>query len=176
VEQPRLDNLTAEQVRAVLNYDPLTGVFHWAVRRSPKVKAGDRAGARNNEGYVGIEFNERSYKAHRLAWLVTHGEWPAGEIDHINGDRGDNRIANLRVGSKAQNQQNRKLNKDNTSGHIGVHPRGRKWGASIAYLGKQRYLGTFATVEDAAAAYRKAKADHHNFNPVAREPARGVSA
>jgi hypothetical protein len=176
VKQPRLDNLTAEQVRAVLNYDPLTGVFHWAVRRGQRMKAGDRAGARNNEGYVGIEIDCRSYKAHRLAWLVTHGEWPASEIDHINGDRGDNRIANLRAGTKAQNQQNRKLNSDNKSGFMGVYNFQGKWRASIGYRGKPRYLGTFATPEEAAEAYRMAKVELHKFNPVAREPARGEAA
>ena len=100
--QPRSDDpLTAEQLRAVLEYHPETGVFFWRdrpnIRPSANARRGTMAGTRTSKnGYVSICINGRIRYAHRLAWLYIHGQWPKGEIDHINEKRRDNRIANLR--------------------------------------------------------------------------------
>lgn len=171
-----LHDLTREQVAERLNYDPDTGVFLWAISPCQRMKAGDVAGGVNNEGYVNIEIKGRAYKAHRLAWLVVTGEWPRKHVDHINGRRDDNRFCNLREASRKENGQNRRLNKNNNSGHIGVYqnPNGT-WRAQIK-AGTQIYLGQFDTAEEAAAAYVEAKRRLHTFQPVAPQPSRIAGA
>lgn len=99
--------LTANRVRELLDYDAATGQFTWLVTASRVATAGSRAGSMDRNGYIRISLDGRRYLAHRLAWLMTHGEWPRGQIDHINGVRNDNRIANLRDVSACENQQNR---------------------------------------------------------------------
>lgn len=148
-------SITAEHVRRLLNYDKSTGVFTWAIDRNSRVKAGDRAGC-DKKGYVRIKFDGVDHFAHRLAWLVVHGAWPEGEIDHINGLRSDNRIANLRDVSKAVNQQNRKSHRG-YSWHIGR----RKWYASIVVDGRNKHLGQFKDEGAAKVAYWSAKERLH---------------
>ena len=104
------------------------------------------------------------YRAHRLIWLMYHGQWPPQEIDHINGDRADNRIVNLRLATASQNRANSKVYKTNRCGFKGVArtPYGR-WVARI-HFEKTKYLGTFDTPEEAHAAYvRAAQAAHGIF-------------
>lgn len=96
-----------EVARARLSYDAVAGQFTWLVTASSAAVAGNRAGSKSRNGYIRIAIDGRRYLAHRLAWLMTHGEWPRGQIDHINGVRDDNRIANLRDVSAFVNQQNR---------------------------------------------------------------------
>ncbi|WP_082492943.1 HNH endonuclease signature motif containing protein [Acidovorax sp. Leaf160] len=105
-----------------------------------------------------------------MAWLYVNGAWPDGQIDHINGNRADNRIANLRVCSNADNGQNRGVNANNRSGSPGVsfHSKAQKWQAHIGIQGVRHALGFFASKEDAAAAYVEAKAQLHQFNPSIR--------
>src|SRR5690554_2331296 len=100
---------------SLLSYDPETGHFHWAVQRS-RIKVGMRAGSITDEGYVAIKVMGRSYKAHRLAWLFHYGSPVPEFIDHINGDRSDNRIANLREANRTQNQANSRAKKDKLKG------------------------------------------------------------
>ena len=151
------NELTAEKLRSILHYDPATGIFTWKVSTSSSVKIGDITGCPNGGGYLRLWLQSRLYLAHRLAWLHTYGVWPKDQIDHINRNRLDNRIANLREVSHKQNQQNRSKPSNNTSGHPGVcwHKRDFKWQAQIKHNRKQIHLGFFATIEEAVAA-RKA--------------------
>ena len=159
--------LTAERLREVLHYCPETGLFTWIVAVGRRVRAGDRAGTADNQGYAVITFAGRRYLAHRLAWLYTFASWPKGEIDHSNRDRGDNRLKNLREATRSENQQNTLTPSRNTSGHKGVvwHGRARKWQACLMVNQRQVYLGTFASPESAIAARKAAEAKYHPFAP-----------
>jgi hypothetical protein len=148
----------------VLDYSPASGFFFWRDRPNirPSANAGRLgriAGTRNKNGYVSICIDGRIRLAHRLAWLYVHGRWPIGEIDHINEKKLDNRIANLREVTHAQNNIKTRARADNgTSGALGVYPAGfSRWQAQIQHLGKVYYLGTFATIAEATAA-REARA------------------
>jgi hypothetical protein len=94
--------LTVERLRELLTYDPETGELRWRVTRRRAAK-GSLAGTLNRNGYRNIEVEQRCYKAHRLAWLYVTGEWPKETIDHINCKRDDNRWANLRQATTAEN-------------------------------------------------------------------------
>jgi hypothetical protein len=150
--------MNVSRLRSVLNYDPRTGVFRWAERPSPRVRVGDVAGTVNGHGYLNIGFDGRTYKAHRLAWLYVHGEWPVGQIDHRNGDRTDNRLANLRVVTNAENLRSaRRARSDSATGLVGVSRAGGRYRARMMVNGQSRSLGTYDTPEQAHAAYLAAK-------------------
>ena len=115
--------LTAERLRALLDYDPVTGVFTWKATRTGQAVAGRIAGGALHTGYHRIQIDGRAFLAHRLAWLYVHEVWPQGQIDHINGVKADNRIANLREATASQNGQNRRGSQiNNGSGLLGVYP------------------------------------------------------
>ena len=145
-------------LKKVLSYCPASGVFTWRESRGP-VKAGSEAGCANPHGYIFIRIDTILHRAHRLAWLYMTGDFPEDEIDHINGDKGDNRFANLREASHSQNMQNRKLNKNNKTGTNGVylHEQSGKWLAFINFEGKKKYLGLFITKERAVEAREQAE-------------------
>lgn len=151
--------LTAEYLRSILDYDPETGIFTWKVSTSNSVKAGGITGCPNGLGYLRIKVLSRAYRAHRLAWLHHFGEWPKDQLDHINRNRSDNRIANLREVTNKQNHQNKSKPSNNTSGHPGVswHRRISKWIAKITHNQKQIHLGYFSILEDAIAARKAAE-------------------
>lgn len=145
--------VSAEYVRSVLDYDKNSGLFTWRVTRSVRAPAGSIAGA-VCRGYVQIQIDRRIYRAHRLAWLVTYGVWPKGSIDHIDGNPGNNRITNLRDVPQQINTRNIKLSRNNKSGVNGVswNAKAQKWQSHIMIDGKSYNLGSYHTVEDAAAA------------------------
>ena len=151
--------LTAEKLRELLHYDPETGIFTRKVRTSPRVKAGDVAGSQGGGGYLNIMVGSRLHKAHRLAWLYVYGEWPKDKLDHINRNKTDNRISNLRDVSHKQNMQNASKRSDNTSGHPGVYlvKRKSKWQAQIMHNYKLIHLGYFSDREEAVAARKAAE-------------------
>ena len=158
--------VTIEYAKEVLSYDPETGEFRWKERPRHHFKtakgwrifntryANQRPGV-VEKGYIRFNFDGCSYRAHRMAWFLVNEQEPLGEIDHINGDRTDNRISNLRVVSSWQNSRNKKRPKHNTSGRIGVSWRedlGR-WSACIGVGGgKSKSLGFYDTIEEASAA------------------------
>lgn len=148
-------------LQKALKYENDTGRFVWITgSRNRFRKVGGEAGTINRWGYRAISFGGKYLMAHRLAWLYTNGEWPINEIDHINGDRLDNRIENLRDVSRSINAQNiRSARCDSESKALGVSwsKCKRKWIASIVTNGKQKYLGSFAAMEDASEAYLAAK-------------------
>lgn len=161
--------LTAAYLQSILDYDPKTGVFRWKVKLA-RANPGDVAGRINSNGYWRISIQRRDYGAHRLAWLYVYGRLPERQLDHINGDRLDNRLANLREATHSQNMQNLKRFRNNTSGYQGVRKHKGKWQARICVDRHVHHLGSFRTAEDAAAAYAEAKARLHTFSPTARFP------
>lgn len=167
---PRPKNrLTAERLREVLVYDSLSGTFVWRIDRYQNIKAGRIAGNLNPVGYIGICIDYRLHLAHRLAWLYVYGIWPTNEIDHINGNRSDNRICNLREATAAQNRQNyKKANATNKTGYLGVRTKnnGRTFEANIQVKGRTKYIGAFSTADAAHAAYLTAKRSFHEFNTL----------
>jgi hypothetical protein len=147
--------LTAQRLRELLHYDPETGVFTWVAMSRPGVRVGDRCGRVSRLGYreIGVEYGLR--RANRLAWLYMTGEWPSGDVDHINRDKLDDRWCNLRLATRSQNSANVALRPNSTSGFIGVtFDKARdKWRAQIRIAGRKVNLGRFASAEEAARAY-----------------------
>ena len=158
----RQKKLTAKRLRELLHYDPETGVFRW-VARGHNTTSGTVAGYLHKKGYQMIAIDGRQYRAHRLAWLYVHGFWPSDQIDHIDGIRHNNHIANLRQATNCQNCQNSKRPCNNTSGFKGAswHRQIGKWKAQIMVDGDKIYLGIFATAEEAHAAYCAAAVQHY---------------
>lgn len=149
--------LTLAQLRELLHYDPKTGVFTQKThRKGSGLTPGQTVGCLSSEGYVYIGLHYRRYRAHRLAWLWTTGNWPEAGIDHINGNRADNRWVNLRPATQAQNGGNARRSSANTTGLKGVSKWGNRWQAGITQNYKRRHLGLFDTPEAAHAAYMRA--------------------
>jgi hypothetical protein len=154
--------MTAQRLKELFHYDADTGQF---TRFRAKGRWPDRVGA-IRFGYLIIKIDYKLYRAHRLAWLYVHGEWPSDQIDHINGDRADNRISNLRAATNSQNKQNaRKARSDSRSGLIGAmwESQKNKWRAVILVDGKKKHLGYFDQAEQAHAVYIEAKRTLHPF-------------
>ena len=146
--------LTADRLRKLLDYDPETGFFTRKTRHN-RMPIGARSGATTKGGYRIIAIDGRRYYEHRLAWLFVTGKWPSGIIDHIDLNRANNAFANLREATNGENMRNGSVRKDSVSGSKGVcwHRPTGKWRAYINVGGRQKYLGTFASVGEAAEAY-----------------------
>lgn len=143
-----------------VSYDPDTGVFISTI-------TGRHIGSKDRHGYLRFCFNGRSVGAHRLAWRIVHGRDPDGEIDHLNGDPSDNRIANLRVADRSGQMQNAKTPSTNTSGYRGVSwcAYKKKWRAQLWKDQKNYKLGWFDSPIEAHQAYLKAKSSLHEYFP-----------
>lgn len=154
--------ITCEELRKLLNYNPETGMFTWLVPTSNRVKVLDTAGSPSN-GYIVLRVKGRNYRAHRLVWLYVYGRWPTSLIDHINGVRNDNRLANLREATNAENMVNIGKQRNNTSGFKGVslHKASGKWSAYCKINYKKHHLGLFNTPEEASAEYQAFAKEHH---------------
>jgi hypothetical protein len=156
--------MDADLVRALLDYDPETGLFRWRQNIS-RHRAGAVAGSQSTKGYMEVRYKGKFYLAHRLAFLWMTGRWPNPMVDHINGDGADNRWCNLREASATQNAANRKLAVTNKLGMKGVIAKERggvvKYEALIKIDGKQKHLGRFNTPQEAHAAYIKAAEQVH---------------
>jgi hypothetical protein len=153
-----MPTISLEKLRSLLSYDPETGDWTWIVDRPHTVKAGDRAGYCTPSGYWKINMSKAIYRAHRLAWLYMTGEQPPEMIDHIDGNPSNNRWANLRAATPAQNSANQRQQANNTSGYKGVYysKHARKWRAQFSIDNKTKNLGYFDTPELAYEAYMKA--------------------
>ena len=163
-----------EALAAQVTYDPETGVVTWNLReeiaRWDKAFnaqfAGRECGSIDYHGYRIIGFRHegklKRLKAHRLAWLIVHGKPPDGEIDHINRNRADNRISNLRDVHRHINQRNASRRVDNTSGVTGVawDKNSGKWLAQASIDGRPRYIGRFTCIHEASAAVKAFRAKH----------------
>lgn len=147
-----------------IHYEALTGAFTWAVS-APGISAGKRAGSISKYGYRVIKLGRRQIRACRLAWFLTHGRWPNGEIDHINGNRLDDRLSNLRVVDRAGNSQNKAGAQVNnfSCGLLGTtwNKQHQRWQAKIMANKVRHHVGYFDSPEEAHAAYMAAKARLH---------------
>lgn len=153
-------NCEIEKLKKVLAYDGETGALTWLVSVAKNVKAGAKAGCLKENGYIQIGFAGRVYTAHRLAFALTYGEWPPEMVDHINGVRSDNRMQNLRMVSCSENMQNiKRAPKSSSTGLLGATPNRNRTGfrSFIRAGGEKRYLGVYATAEEASQAYLAAK-------------------
>lgn len=161
---------SAEDVRALLRYDPETGVFRWREWRGGTARVGTVAGSIDSHGHRQIRLFGELYMAHHLAWFYVTGEWPEDGLDHRDGERDNNRFVNLRPATKAQNCRNRRKNANNKSGFKGVyfHVRVGRYAAQIRHNRVARHLGYFDTPEAAHAAYCRASAElHQEYGRVA---------
>lgn len=158
--------LTQAYLQTILSYDPDTGIFTW-LKSIRYGYAGRKAGCIKRKGYVGIIIGGKSYLAHRLAWLYSFGEWPSNQIDHINGDKADNRISNLREANASENAQNQFSPKShNPTKTLGVRFNQNGYEASIKINSKNVYLGRFSTPEEAHKAYVAAKRKLHSHGTL----------
>lgn len=147
--------LTAERLRELLDYNPETGVFTRQFSTGGQL-AGTIAGNTCKDGRVQLYVDGRNHKAHRLAWLWMMGEWPSGVVDHKDGNPSNNRWNNLRDVTHSVNSQNRKgPTSHNSHGFLGVTRNHKRFMAHIKIEGKQTYLGTYDTPEEAHEVYMK---------------------
>jgi len=171
--------LTAEIARELLHYEPETGKLYWK-ERGPEYFEDARAmnwwnsryankaalAYKPSDGYMTGRVFGRFFRAHRVIWLIVYGGFPNKEIDHINGDRSDNRLVNLREVNRSENARNLGKSSVNTSGVIGVnwHKNRKMWGSYITIEGKQHSLGYFDFLEEAVKARKQAEIEH-GFHP-----------
>jgi hypothetical protein len=152
--------ISQARLKELLDYDPETGVFTWRIQRQ-YVHPGDKAGSVSSEGYVVIGCDQRVYKAHRLAWLYVTGNEPRHQIDHINGVKNDNRLANLREATHSQNQFNTSKRVTESKLPRGVTESNNGYQARIGYGTKRIYLGYFKCPAAASFAYQIAADKMH---------------
>jgi hypothetical protein len=156
-----VSELTRARLREQLEYDPATGLFT-RLRPSGATKAGDVAGTKTGVYYSKISVGGKLYQTHRLVWLYVHGYLPLSDIDHIDGDKQNNRLENLREVSRSVNVQNLKVARANNKvGLLGVCRHGPSFRAQITVNGKAKKLGVFKTEDLAHAAYLTAKRSLH---------------
>jgi hypothetical protein len=151
--------LTQERLKQLLHYDPDTGVFTGNLTNR-------KVGSVSDRGYLRLNLQNRLYMAHRIAWLYMTGDFPEREIDHIDGDKLNNRWVNLRPATRKQNMENTSLFSTSTSGYRGVtwYKRNNKWGATAFHNGKRHFAGLFDTAEEAAVAAKQLRDElftHH---------------
>jgi len=186
--------LPPERLRELLDYDPEAGTLTWRSRPASMFYdagpngaeraaaswnaryAGKAAGATDAHGYLHVSIFKHLMKAHRVAWAIHYGRWPDGQVDHLDHDRANNRIANLREATEAENSRNRAAPAKGESRVLGVnyHKRDRKWRAYIKVDGKTTHLGYFDSMEAAIAARRDAEAEK-GFHPNHGSPSKDDS-
>lgn len=167
------DNSVYEAAQKLLRYEPETGLFYWLVQRGGIARVGDVAGAVTPTGYVIIRVNKKTVLAHRLAWYIVHNELP-DEIDHINHNRQDNRLGNLRSADRKTNGRNLVMKSNNTSGvsNIVFDKRGGKWVLQAMVDGRMNHIGSSRVFDDLAAVRDSAMENlgFHERHGVGRRP------
>jgi hypothetical protein len=140
--------LTQEYLKSILDYNQDTGVFTWKVNKSKRTKSGAVAGWLS-DGYIKIEINSKQHKAHRLAWLYVHGEMPKSLIDHIDCNRSNNKISNLRQSTHQTNSENYKTPRTNKSGvkNVSWYKSLNKWVVSMSVKKTKKTIGYFDDIE-----------------------------
>lgn len=154
-----MHRITQYRLKSLLTYDPDTGIF---------MRKGKRSGYNHHSGYRYVGIDGEKIIEHRLAWFYVYGVWPVADLDHINRNRSDNRIANLREANRATNCQNQPIRKSNKSGITGVyyHKVSGKWAASISVDKRQIHLGVYDTMQEAAEIRRKAELTYYLYRPT----------
>lgn len=148
--------MTQDELKTLLEYNALTGVFLWKVSFKNGIKAGDPAGYVNTYGYHSTRIRGVKYQTHRLVWLYVYGSFPTHVIDHINGNKTDNRIENLRDVTDRENAANKERHRKGKYVGVSVKNHSKKWVAEIRVKGKLHYLGSYLTEESAYEAYLQA--------------------
>lgn len=165
------NDLTQERVKELFDYDAENG---WLIRKKDnhgRIVNRPCGIKPNHHGYGPLTIDGNTYHVHRVIWLWHKGEWPENDIDHIDRDRMNNRIENLRPATRQENLHNIGMNRNNSSGYPGVcfHKPTNKFMARIWINNKQIYLGLFTTAEEAFEAYMIAKIKYHPSSPAAQE-------
>ena len=163
--------ITQELLKEKLHYDKDTGIFTWTDSKlnNSKVRGKQAGNIDKYNGYrriaMKLDGKARFFKAHRLAWLYVYGEFPKLTLDHINHDKTDNRISNLREVTQRENHRNRSMRKDNTSGYNGVsfNKKAGKYEARVGANGRLMFLGYFEKAEDAAQVAKESR-EHYGFH------------
>lgn len=136
------------------------GILKWHDNYSPRARKGEVVGSKDTHGYLQVKIQGKNVFVHQIVWLMFNDELPE-QIDHIDRQRTNNAIKNLREANNMTNQHNASMRKDNSSGVIGVHARNGRYQARIQCNGKRIQLGTFDTIEEASKAYQKGKETYH---------------
>jgi hypothetical protein len=154
--------ITQEELKELLNYNPETGIFTWKVSPARQVFFGDIAGTKRKDGYIQIKVKNELILSHRLAWIYMYGYLPK-YIDHINGQRDDNRIINIREVSNQQNSLNSKISKNNTSGIKGVYwdKSRNKWVARLFVNGQCKFFKRFDDIDLAKLVIEEVRIKYH---------------
>lgn len=158
-----MSDLTHAQLTRLVSYNPESGEF----TRLAGKRAGYKTGSPVKAGYVYVYLAGKTYKAHRLAWLYVNGRWPSGHLDHINHNRSDNRICNLREVTDVENHHNRRRITRSLTGFIGIawHKRDKRWQSTIEAQGKALHLGYFKCLGQAIRARVNAEKTYHPSRP-----------
>lgn len=153
--------LTQERLKELVHYDPESGAFS----RLKNIRKDGKVGSIRPDGYLTLCVDGTIYTAHRIAFLYMNGKWPTHDVDHIDGNKLNNRWNNLRDTPTEINCQNRrKPQKNSIHGVLGVRSvtKSKTWAARITVNGKTRHLGCYSTQEEASAAYLEAKRRLHS--------------
>jgi hypothetical protein len=154
--------ITQQELKELLHYNPETGIFTWKVSPARQVFSGDIAGTKRKDGYIQIKVKNKLILSHRLAWIYMYGYLPK-YIDHINGQRDDNRIINIREVSNQQNSLNSKISKNNTSGIKGVYwdKSRNKWTVRLSIDGKCKFFKRFDDIDLAKLVIEEVRNKYH---------------
>lgn len=165
--------MTIEVLREMFVYNPETGELFRRVNSRARPNMLVPSGSLSGTGYLTAWVKTANVTVHRIAWALTHGAWPMEIVDHINGVKTDNRIANLRLVTPAQSLHNVSQTNDSTSGHRGVvwDPKAQKWCAQAEHEGRRFYFGRYARLEDAVAARHAGAVKLHSHSRLHQEKA-----
>ena len=160
------EKISYEELSNLLVYNGVSGTLVWRTCRNQFALGGTIAGNPGNHGYVAVTINGIRYLAHRVVWLLHHGEWPKRSLDHIDHNKCNNKIENLREVDQLTNSKNVGKQKRNTSGVVGVYWRkdAQKWAAKVRVNGVLISLGSFKD-KDVAIQVRKQAEIEYGFHP-----------
>lgn len=169
------EDITREELMAILDYNPDTGIFRWKIHRNVNAIKGREAGSVRRDGYIQVCVNYKKLLAHRLAWFMTYNIWPKYQIDHVNGNRSDNRLCNLREATPSQNSQNVIVKHCSSTQLLGVSfdRRRNKYRVRMWHEGKRLWLGYYSTAEEAYEARLAAQNELWSFQSVPRSKSNG---
>lgn len=144
-----------ERLNEAFSYDHESGIVRWKISIGSRAKAGNVAGCKNKDGYLVVRLDGALMLLHRVVFAIHYGAWPEKHIDHIDCDKSNNKIENIREATIEENNRNQRISKDNASGYKGVylHEGTKKWCAEIRFKRKKYYLGLFEDIKEAHKAY-----------------------